>query len=337
MNLHRNILFSTVGIVCLWLAVPGLAGDAIDGRSALPKALETTSGESVSNSIIPPQPGLIGTDVLPAVSDSSRLRMEDQPQVLLIELWRVGVADQLKTVRAMSEDLSRTEINTLYLFVKTRPEETDYKPPGVHALKNDILNTLRRQTIPPVGLSDLLAGIYNDPKQDVVIRDYAIQHLVAWYEQGTCENAAAKSTILGVLSKAVGDQTSIAGTALLGLHRLTAVDPALDGKTIEELALNLAESNETSPAVRIAALQVCAERSVTSALPVAEVLAQKSTNIALQISAIAALGRLGGAAQADLLRRMKFEEKEPLRVATKAALKRLLQESEPSTWNRNRT
>jgi len=59
------------------------------------------------------------------------------------------------------------------------------------------------------------------------------------------------------------------------------------------------------------------------ALPVAEDLAQKSACTSLKISAIAAVGQLGGPEQAALLERLQLSANQTTRQAAQRALKRL--------------
>ena len=44
-------------------------------------------------------------------------------------------------------------------------------------------NALCELNPPPAQLGDVLAQIYRDRSQDIVLRDYALQHLAAFYEQ----------------------------------------------------------------------------------------------------------------------------------------------------------
>lgn len=109
------------------------------------------------------------------------------------------------------------------------------------------------------------------------------------------------------------------------MHRLSAIDVAFDKNEINRTALRLAASDSTCVAARITAIQVCAERGLTGILPTVQALAETPGQTALRISAIAALGRLGGEEQAALLRQPEIAENEALRPAVQAALQRLQQ------------
>jgi hypothetical protein len=133
-----------------------------------------------------------------------------------------------------------------------------------------------------------MIGIYRNPAQDPVIRDYAIQHLATWYEQGAPDSPDSKEKIRAVFHNAVKEPNGIAGTALLAMHHLSANDAAFDGTEINELALNLARS--ANLATRITAIQVCSERGLKEVLPGIESIPQKPGSLPLRLSAVAVLG-----------------------------------------------
>ncbi|MCW5553212.1 MAG: hypothetical protein KIS67_13765 [Verrucomicrobiae bacterium] len=178
--------------------------------------------------------------------------------------------------------------------MKTPPARKEQELSDLPALKNDILNVLRMQNSPPPGFTDTLISIWSNPAQDVVLRDYALQHLFVWYEQGALDAADARTEIEDTLFGAACQFNSLAGTALLGLHRLSAADPAFSHGEINRLALRLIQSPATDLATRITAIQICAERGLKEALPAIEAVAQASDCVPLRLSASAATTRLSG-------------------------------------------
>jgi hypothetical protein len=170
--------------------------------------------------------------------------------------------------------------------------------------------------------------MYYNKDQDAVTRDYAIQHLIAWHEREGGIEPATKETIQKVLQEAALESDSIAGTALLGLHRISTKEPSINYQEVNKRALDLALSDKTQLATRVTAVQVCSERNLKEALPMIQLLAQNADNIPLQLSAIAALGRLGDSNQIVVLRRLEREKDQQIQSAVRAALKRLSQEQE---------
>jgi hypothetical protein len=147
-------------------------------------------------------------------------------------------------------------------------------------------------------------------EQDAVMRDYAIQHLSVWHERDDVVSPTERKSIRTVLNEAVRENNSIAGTALLGLHRVAVNLKPPDANEVDRMALHMAQSAETETATRLTAIQVCAERGLKEVLPTAEGLVQKTDCIPLQLSAMSAFRRLGGLPPADMVRRERAARNE---------------------------
>jgi hypothetical protein len=234
-----------------------------------------------------------------------------------------GIRDRLEAIRELDDNLDPGQIDALYSFLKSHPDSRETNPSGLRTLKNNVLNALRNQIPPPAGLTATLIDIFHDRAQDFVTRDYAVQHLTSWYSRSAADSPDAKERIQTTLKEAVREKTSISGTALLGLHRLSLSDRSFNGPEIDRSALRMATSSDTPLAARITAIQVCAERGLVQALPEIKRFAGVRGQTALQISAIAALGKLGGAEDALMLQRLENEGDIALRPAIAAALKLL--------------
>lgn len=235
------------------------------------------------------------------------------------------IGQRLGLVNELEDNLKPEAIVVLYDFLKSTPKSGEINLTGLRVLKNDLLNVLRNQIVAPEHLTDVLIEIFHDKNQDGVIRDYAIQHLVCWYQQEGIQSLQTKETIVQVLGEALGGGGSIAGTALLGLHRLSALDSLVNYHEINEQALNLALSDQTHLATRITAIQVCGERNLGDALPMIQLVAQSTEHTSLRLSAIAALGYLGGSEQIAVLQKLNLDGKESTQKAIRSALTRLSQ------------
>ena len=236
---------------------------------------------------------------------------------------RADIRDRLEAVQEMGDNLGPSEIDALYCFLKSHPGSREKNVAGLRTLKNNLINALKNQIRPPAGLTATLIDLFHDRAQDFVIRDYAVQHLTTWYSRGAADSQDAKERIQTTLKEAVRENTSIAGTALLGMHRLSSADRSFKGTEIDGSALGMARASDTPLAARITALQICAERGLAQALPEIERFAAARGQTALQISAIAALGKLGNVSDALLLKRLESEGDAALRPAIAAALRQL--------------
>jgi hypothetical protein len=292
------------------------AGDDLPARSLAPSEGERAPAGRLRDSTKPVSPA-------PRVIDPASIPDSVRP---IYGLGGESIFQRLDAVKALARKLRPEEITALFAFASARPAPGADRGPldSDAALKNDVLNALRFQPHSPAGLTGLLIGIYRDREQDIVMRDYAVQHLVSLYEQLPGSRIAEKKQIQQVLQAALAEtDSSIAGTALLGMHNLSTGHPEFDTPELTEAALNLARDDTARELVRITALQVCAGRGIKDALPAALALANAAPTIPVQISAIAALGTLGTAEHRALLEELAESPEARLRPAAQTALNRL--------------
>jgi HEAT repeat protein len=74
---------------------------------------------------------------------------------------------------------------------------------------------------------------------------------------------------------------------------------------------------------RITAVQICAHLQQPNSLPLILQLIENQSNIPLSISAVGALGQLGTASEIPILEQILAGDRERLKPAAKAALKRI--------------
>ncbi len=236
---------------------------------------------------------------------------------------------RLAAVHQLDKNLNHQECQALYKLVRTKPAPNRSFASDDHVLKNDILDVLCRQAVPPTDLGNVLTEICRDSEQETVMRDYALQHLVVWLERLRPSGSSASEPMSATRFFEVFWDTmsetnsSIAGTALLGLRRLAASYPTLDRQRIARMALRLVEQEDTGELSRITAIQVCAEGGVHEALPAVLGVARYASTTALQISAVAALGSLGGAEEVPFLKALATNGPIRLRPAARTALLRM--------------
>ena len=171
----------------------------------------------------------------------------------------------------------------------------------VAALKNDVMNLLRRQETPVEGFAETLIGMFDGGAHPPAVIDYCVQHLGLM--QGGIRDGALRARVHAVLVKAARRKSMpYAGTALYSL----AADRRATPQQLEELkrltlALCAADANT---AARIAAIQLVGERGYGEALPVLRgALAAPRRNAALDIVAIGSIGLLGDSSDIPQLSR----------------------------------
>lgn len=220
---------------------------------------------------------------------------------------------RLQAIHHLPADLSKQEVERLLAFLKIPSHQ-----PGIQVLKNDLLNALRSQATPPADLDQVLIEIWQNPSFSLAMRDYAIQHLGAWYEHSQQRELIAK-----ILWQATDSpHSSISGTALLALHRLANRGATINQQKLAQQALAIAKQNINSLAT-ISALRICGERNLQGAASIARSILVNNASVSLQLSALATLGDVGGVEDRELLRQKQAHPR--LMVAAESALKKLNQ------------
>ena len=235
-----------------------------------------------------------------------------------------------KAIDAFSPPYTAEEIAAAIEFLHSTGERSGSTRGLEHVLKNNLMEALTRQGAPTNFLMELCA-LYNDRQQDSVTRDYAVQYVIANCLRDTARSAAGRPAAREALWEALHEtDSSIAGTALLGLQRLSATDLAIETNRLDEAALRLVSAPGVGNLARITALQVCAQRRLAGALPVAAELAKSGESVAVKAAAIAALADLGAQTEQELLQALRQQDEPGLRVAIDTALRRLEQRLMPA-------
>ena len=233
---------------------------------------------------------------------------------------KAGFSERVAAVHAIKEALNSEEIRAFYGYLLAPAHNQDDREQE-NWLRNEMLDKLVGQPALPAGLPKVLVAIYQDPDQDVVMRDYAIQHMNPAYAQAGAEGRAALQQALWQAAQET--DSSIAGTALLALNDLAQNNTGFDRDQIAQTALKLAGDDQCGELARITAIQICGQMGVTQAAALALQLAQQAGSIPLRITAIAALGDLGDQGVETFLRQIVAGTEDRLKPAAVSALKRL--------------
>ena len=239
---------------------------------------------------------------------------------------RLGYTERVKALHAINRNLTIEEVEALYRYLRPPTPQSGQDPVGENWLRNEMMDKLVQQDALPPGLSDLLVAIYHDPAQDVVMRDYAVQHMAPPYERVSDQE---KTNLRDALWQATGEtDTSIACTALLALLDVVGPMPSsgddatANRSRLADTAFKLAADDHCGELARITAVQVCGRMQIEQALPVIEQLAQTAPSIPLRIAATAALGDIGGTEAMQLLQRLAQSPEPRQALAAQSALSR---------------
>jgi hypothetical protein len=216
--------------------------------------------------------------------------------------------------------LSQSECSALCRFLQAAT--SDEKLERMASIKNAVMNMLSRQSNLPEAWETTLVRMVEDSAQHDVIRDYALQHLFARYEEMPDR---PQRTELEALFWRMLQHTdaSMGGTALLGLYDLSTKGFGIDNARLGRSAMNMLRAEDASPLARVPAFQVCALLEERQAIVQAVEVAQQQGEIALRTSAIAAIGALGTSSDLPLLETLGTEPNPSIRLAATTAIKRI--------------
>lgn len=171
-----------------------------------------------------------------------------------------------------------------FLADSRRPPEMSLQ--AWRAEKNALMDTLCSRRQPPGELAGILIAVSSDPEQDIVVRDYALQHMVSIYPSAVSDRGRIQESLFGALEE---KQTSLPGTALLALNRLARDYSDVDLDMLKTNALALASDGDCGAMGRAAAMQVCVSLDATDVVTTARAIMNAPGSPFLRRSARAAL------------------------------------------------
>ena len=142
--------------------------------------------------------------------------------------------------------------------------------------KNQIMDDLLNQPQIPSNYGDAMIELYRDKSQDVLTRDFAVQHIGLYAQalerRGEYDAEAAESRKLrAALFDAAGETRSIvAAAAFRALADMSEFDSRIDARRLNSLLSRCAADSSSAPAARAMAVQLCGERCVKLSRPALE-------------------------------------------------------------------
>lgn len=265
---------------------------------------QTQLEEPVGSELVPPEhvtpPGDERfVDTIPVVEsvDEAATPRRGNPVALpahLSDVVRGTTYERYHAVRALGKTLAPAEARVLLEWLFT--PVTHIHVGDEHMIRNEVMVILRGRQLLGRRLTEGLAALAVDPRQDEVMRSYALQHLSDYCQEWHDE--AHRAVARDALWRAVNERRHAidGGAALLGLWRLSAEDAHIHRFHLGDRAKEYAEDTRAPVVNRIAGLQVCAALGVVDALPVARRLAEEGESAVLRHAASAAVGVLSGRA-----------------------------------------
>lgn len=231
---------------------------------------------------------------------------------------------RLAAIHTLPDDLNPQDINALYWFLhQPHSAQGDMDLLTFNALKNDILDALLRQKELPSDLGSEIIGMYRERGFDTVWHDYCVQHFAPYYE-ATKINAQEQKAILQAYDEALKEKdSSVAGSALIGLERLSQAHGEVSRDTVASLALSFAQDESCGVQTRITAIAIAGQMGKAEILPTARILAETGEPTSIRLAAVGAIGNVGTAADTELLQGILAGTDKAVHKAAETALKKI--------------
>lgn len=288
---------------------------------------------------------------------STKKDLSDAVKILLgLDGQEHNYSALLKAINDLGYDMSSTDVAALremLLFANDRfPKKM--RPIEINAVKNDVLDLLLRQKQMPEGLGQQMVEMAQNSENDPVWRDYCVQFMQPFYERVVAESGeqgagSAGEALVSTTGEgaAVSDEgvastkeltaihdamfsalderdSTISGTALIGLENLSRTHDEFDREAIVAKASEIASDETASAASRMTALRLAAmSEGSESAVGAARSLAQTGATVLLRSAAIVTLGEIGTANDRELLESYLLADNRQIAAAAKMALAKM--------------
>lgn len=314
------------------LAVGGSQGDkarqggaASDGRGLAPKPVAVSGPGKTANSLASGKSSHTAQKTLSAMDLPENIRV-----IAGLEPDK-SYQRRCRAIQSLGKNLTTNEIAGLYVFLACNYDDhkNDLQPLEFESIRNDTLDALLRQNQLPADLGEQMLKMFNDPGQNAIWRDYCLQHFqpyceIRWKAPETVTKDPEWAQITNAYWQATEETDStIAGTALIGMRTVAGKYPALSKEQVAQRALALAMDDACGEPSRITALRICGQMGQQAVVPQARVLAQTGQTLLLRCAAMATLGDLGEQADMELLQSFSAAPDQRVRGIAASALKRL--------------
>ena len=167
--------------------------------------------------------------------------------------------------------------------------------------KNQVMDALLNQPQIPSDYGAVMIDLYLDKSQDVLTRDFAVQHIGLYAQalarRGEYDADAAESRKLrAALFDAAGEtRTIVAAAAFRALADMAVFDPRVGANRLDSLLATCAADASSDPASRSMAVQLCGERRIRSSRSALKAIStDKTSPVVLRLSARRALALING-------------------------------------------
>ena len=270
-------------------------------------------------------------DVLPDQEDDrikpvygDRSKVDSYPGKLghiLADESELNARERVDLLRDRSDDFSEIELQTLADYLREGKIPEGLTQAEWHWIVDQMFTSMREVTEDPVMLTGLMRDVFHGAK-DVVVRDYAMQHLGHLGREGG-DAEIARETAMTALKEV---DTSVGGTALLALHN----DSEFQAQRVMDLgayAVQMLSQDGASTQAKVAAFQVATQHGATGLHEAAlAVLVEEKANPLLKLAALNTITVVGHQADVPFLESLPYGNAQ-VHQAVRAAIQKLSTQS----------
>lgn len=183
-----------------------------------------------------------------------------------------------------------------------RTEEKDIPEISLAELaseKNQVMDELLNQPQIPSDYADVMIGFYRDKSQDVLTRDFAVQHIGLYAQalnrrgQYDPKSAEAERCRAALYDAADETETIVAAAAFRALSDVSEFDSSINVRRLNNALVCCASDESASLAARVMAVQLCGERRLrASEMSLSSIASSSTTSKPLRLAAEHSLLRL---------------------------------------------
>lgn len=157
------------------------------------------------------------------------------------------------------------------LFADIGREATKEQRGAAASEKNQLMDELLNQPTIPADYGATMIALFRDETQDVVTRDFAVQHIGLYAKalnrrgRYNPDSRDAYDCRAALFDAADENRTIVAAAALRALAEMSAFDGRIDARGLDARLVSNVGDKSSAPAVRVMSAQLCGERKIVGA------------------------------------------------------------------------
>ena len=205
----------------------------------------------------------------------------------------------LMTNSLLSDSMPMSDENMTSLTQHVSRKAYDNDAAQMASDKNQVMDELLNLPQIPSDYAETMIALFRDSTQDVVTRDFAVQHIGLYAQalnrrgQYDPKSAEAERCRAALFDAASETETIVAAAAFRALSDVSEFDSCISARRLNNALVRCASDESASLASRVMAVQLCGERQVKeSKESLRSIVSSSSTSKPLRLAAKHSIERL---------------------------------------------